>query len=270
MHQLALVTGATSGIGRAICKLLASHRLELIALGRNQEELRQLEQALSRQVLIQTLPVDLNRPEGREELIALLHQRVPDLVINNAGFGLYGEALTYSTEEQVAILEVNAKAVLEITLEAARAWVSKARQGIILNVSSVAAFQVFPNMAVYAASKAFVNHFSEAMDFEMRPYGIRVLTLCPGMVATAFQKRAGGESLKQKESKGVMSPEFVAEQMWEQIMKGQRLKIIDWRYRLLLSLSHLFPTSWLAPMQGKWIAERISPRNLRKIGEKET
>lgn len=265
MNPLALVTGATSGIGRAMCQLLAGRGFELIAIGRNQEELQRLKEELSGQVPVQTLAIDLNHPQERGQLIALIHQRAPDLVINNAGFGLYGEALTYSTEEQTAILEVNAKAVLEMTLEAARALVSRERKGIILNVSSAAAFQVFPNMAVYAASKAFVNHFSEAVDFEMRPHGIRVLTLCPGMVTTSFQKRAGGETLTQK---GVMSPDFVAQEMWKQIVQEERFKIIDWRYRWLTFLSAFLPTSWIAPIQGKWIAERISPRKL-KLGKKE-
>lgn len=261
--RLALVTGATSGIGKATCDLLAQKGIHLIISGRNQEELQHLQKVLSKTVNVQMIQADLSQSEGRKRVIEILHTQVPDLVINNAGFGLYGEALTYTTEEQVKILEVNGKAVLELTLEAARALISLNKKGVILNVSSGAAFQILPNMTVYAASKAFVNHFSQAFDFEMKNHGVRVLTLCPGMVATDFQVRAGGESLDRQP--GVMTASFVAHQIWKQIEELNPLFIIDWKYRLLTFLSFFFPKSWIAKTVERNIAKRISPRNLIRI-----
>jgi uncharacterized protein len=262
-YRLALVTGATSGIGKAACELLASKGLDLVITGRNQEQLELLQKTLSKDVSIETLQADLSHPQGRVDVISVLHQQSPDIVINNAGFGFYGEALTYSTEEQVDILEVNGRAVLELSLEAARALVSKGKKGIILNVSSAAGFQVFPMMAVYAASKSFVNYFSQAFDFEVRRHGIRVLTLCPGMVATNFQKRAG--SVDTQATTGAMSPSFVAEQIWKQIERLDPLSIIDWKYRLLTFVSYFVPTSWIAAAAGGIIAKRMNPRTFINI-----
>lgn len=264
-ERLALITGATSGIGKATCELFAQKGLNLIISGRNQQELQHLQENLSRQVNVQIVQADLAIAEGRQRLIDILHAQAPDLIINNAGFGLYGEALTYLTEEQVNILEVNGRAVLELTLEAARTLISVNKRGVILNVSSSAAFQILPNMAVYAASKAFVNHFSQAFDFEVKDYGIRVLTLCPGMVATDFQTRAGGNMDKQQQANMMMSASFVAEQIWKQIERLDPLEIIDWKVRLLTSLSFLVPKSWIAIAIERLITKRITPRTIIKI-----
>src|SRR5262249_3016587 len=159
---------ATSGIGKATCELFAQKGLDLIITGRNQHELQSLQDSLSKKVKVRVVQADLVQEMGRKNLIDVLHTQVPDVVINNAGFGLYGEALSYPTEDQIHILEVNGRAVLELSLEAARALISANKRGVILNVSSASAFQVLPNMAVYAASKAFVNSFSEAFDFEVK------------------------------------------------------------------------------------------------------
>lgn len=263
MNRLALVTGATSGIGKATCKLFAQKGIDLIISGRNQQQLHALQKNLSRQVKVQTVQADLSHEEERKSLIEVLHTQSPEIVINNAGFGLYGEALTYSTIEQTQILEVNGKAVLELTLEAARALISVNKKGVILNVSSGAAFQFLPSMAVYAASKAFINHFSVAFDFEVKSYGIRILTLCPGMVATNFQARAGGVS---KRRTGLMEADFIAEQIWKQIGQLRPLKIIDWKYRFLTRLSFLIPRSFIAKMVKNIISQRMKRRKLIKIG----
>jgi short-subunit dehydrogenase len=150
-----------------------------------------------------------------------------------------------------------------MTLEAARTLISANKKGVILNVSSGAAFQILPNMAVYAASKAFVSHFSQALDFEIKKEGVRVLTLCPGMVATDFQKRAGGKFDSQQA--GVMTASYVAEQIWSQIEQLEPLRIIDWKYRFLTFLSFLLPKSWTAAFVGRNIAKRITPRTLIRI-----
>lgn len=262
-YHTALITGATSGIGKAIAELFAQKGVSLILSGRNVQELQYLQEGLSKKVRVQIIPADLVKADERRCIIDELHAQAPDLVINSAGFGLYGQALTYPTEEQAEILEVNGKAVLEITLEAGRALISAKKKGIILNVSSAAAFQILPNMAVYAASKAFVNHFSQAFDFEFKTYGIRVLTLCPGMVATDFQSRAGGK-IDQRQA-GVMSVRFVAEQIWNQMEELNPLLIIDWKYRFLTFLSSLLPTRWVAAWVEHMIAKRMTPRTLIKI-----
>lgn len=262
-YHLALVTGATSGIGKEVCQLLAQKGIDLLLSGRHLLQLQLLQEKLSQWVNVQILSADLTQPQDRQRLILTMHEQVPDLIINSAGIGLYGEALTYSTAEQVNILEVNSRALLELTLEAARALLSKEKKGVIFNISSAAGFQVMPSMAVYAASKAFVTHFSQAFDFEVKPYGVRILTLCPGMVATDFQQRAGGK--KDSYQVGTMTSSFVAKQIWKQIEQLNSFSIIDWKYRLLTKLSYLLPKSWISNAQKHIIEKRIIPRTLIKI-----
>lgn len=261
-YNLALVTGASSGLGMDLCALLADRGIELIISGRNLDELLKLQAILSIKVPVQFFVVDLSQKQERQKLVALLHERAPDLVINNAGFGLYGDALTYSTEDQMKILEVNAQAVLELSLEAARSMITKGKKGVILNVSSAAAFQIMPKMAVYSSAKAFVNHFSEALDFEVQPYGVRVLSACPGMIDTKFQERAGGYKDKNLNK---MSSGFVAKKILKQIEKLQPLLIINWRYQVLTFFSYFLPKNWIAKKMEKNITNRINPRTLIKI-----
>jgi uncharacterized protein len=265
IHKLALVTGATSGIGEALCRLLAAKGIDLIITARSSSTLEVLKETLTKQhgVTIHVVSADLSLKEDRQRLVEQMHLLAPDLVINNAGYGLYGDALTYHTSEQMEILEVDAGAVLQISLEAARTMVSRGlKQGTILNVSSAAAFYIFPALSVYAASKAFVNSFSESFDQEMQPHGVRVLAICPGGVATRFVQRAGGEESRSKGWMQPMTPEFVAEAIWHQIQHPEPVKIISWKYRALTALFRLIPKKWLARLLHQQILQRIPPRNI--------
>lgn len=264
LFELALVTGASSGIGRALCQLLAKQKISLIISGRELSALLTLQQELSSGVNIQIVQADLRDVNDRKKLIKILHQQKPDLVVNNAGFGLYGEALTYSTHEQLSVLEVNTLAVLELTLEASRSLISVEKKGLILNVSSTAAFQFLPNMAVYAASKACVNSFSQALDNEVSEKGVRILVACPGIVNTSFQERAGA-STNPNEILNGMTAEFVAEKIWQQIQQTKSIKIIDWRNHLLTKLSALIPKKWIARYVKKVIEKRIKLREIIKV-----
>lgn len=133
-----------------------------------------------------------------------------------------------------------------------------------MNISSASAFYALPLMSMYAASKAFVNQFSLAFDEEMKPYGIRILTACPGMVDTHFRERAGG-SKKKKDDPMIMTAEHVAEKIWKQIVDKKELKVIDWKYSFMKLFSNLFPRSWLSALLKKNILERIEPRPFIKI-----
>ncbi len=264
VYRLALVTGATSGIGEATSQLIASKGISLLLTGRNRDKLVELQNRLKDKVSVDIIQADLAVPQERAQLIEQIHHQAPDLIINNAGFGYYGDVLTYTTEEQAKILEVNGTALLEITMEAARTLISKQQKGTILNVSSTASFIVMPVMAVYAASKAFVTQFSQAVDFEFQPYGVRVLTLCPGPVDTAFQKRASGNKEIITFFNGITADEAAA-LLWKQIEKVQILKIIDWKSRIINWVSQLLPKKWIAAMIQKDMQKRIAPREIIKI-----
>lgn len=253
--SLALITGASSGIGEALAHLLASKGIPLIITGRNREHLDEVAATLRRQVEVSVIAADLALPEGRQKIVEAIRLEAPDLIINNAGFGHYGDALDYSTEEELQILTVNAHAVLEFTLEGARTLRQYRKPGVILNVSSAASYFVFPGSGVYAASKAFVTQVSQSLDFELEEHRIRVLVTCPGMVRTNFAQRAGSK-LREPPSYS-MQPDYVAECIWQQIVKRKRCVILDGRYRFFVMLSRWVPTRWLARYLRKNIASRL-------------
>lgn len=254
---MALITGASSGLGEALCRLLAAKGIALLITGRNSSKLEQLALELQKQVKVIHFSADLAILSDRSKVIDILREYSPDLVINNAGFGLYGDILSYPTTAQLDILNVNGNAVLEISIEAARVMMVQKKQGFIVNISSAAAFQIFPQMAVYAAAKAFVNSFSEAFDMEMERYGIRILTACPGMIDTAFSVRAGGATSHTMNDNLKMSTEFAAEEIWWQIQKAKPLHIFDWKYRLGTYLGFFIPKKWRAKILRKRITKRL-------------
>lgn len=266
-YKLALVTGATSGIGEAMSRLLADKGIHLIITGRSLVALQALQENLRKKVDVQVVPADLSLKEDRQKLVEQIHARSPDLVINNAGYGLYGDALTYNTKEQMEVLEVNVVAVLQLSLEAARTMVSQSLKGTVVNVSSAAAFNIIPALSVYAASKDFVKHFSESFDYEVRSYGVRVLTVCPGGVDTGFIRRAGGEEKKIRSYVKPMTADFVAEEMWRQIQHPEPVRVINWKYHLLSVLSRLIPVKWYARFLHKQILQRIPPRTIIRTYE---
>lgn len=252
---LALVTGASSGIGEELCHLLAGQGINLLVTGRNQDKLNALVRQLESKVRVFSFVADLSTPEGCQHVVNHIQQHVPDLIINNAGLGLYGEAISHPIEKELEIVDVNVRAVMQFTLTAAKALQQRNKAGSICNIASAIAFYVAPSTAVYAASKSFVVNFSQALDLELKPYHIRVLTSCPGVVMTEFAKRAGkGKYNPQPEA--AMSAKFVAEEIWQQIKKGESLSIIDWKYRLAYYVSKLLPQSWIAHLIQKSILSR--------------
>lgn len=261
-HQrLALVTGASSGIGEALCYLLAEKGINLIMTARSESNLNRIAQDLRSKVNVTVFPADLSLPHDRSLLIKKIQELSPDLVINNAGFGLYGDAISHTPAEEGEIVNLNVNALLEITLETARHMVSQQQKGVILNVSSVAAFIPMPGSAVYAASKSFVNSFSEGLDVELKDKGVRVLASCPGQVATKFRQRASqGQSDSQPQEPLVMSSSFAAQQIWMQIETLKTVHIFDWKYRLLLLLLKFLPRSYVSKMLYVKIQERNKNR----------
>lgn len=256
--RLALVTGATSGIGKALSQLLASKKIALILSGRNEESLAALKNELSKKVPVTTLIANISSDHDRKMIVQTIEKKIPDLVINNAGFGLYGDALSHPVIDQLDILDVNGTAVLEFTLTAAKALKEAKRKGVILNISSAAAFQVFPGFAVYAASKTLVNSFSEALDWELKKEGIRVLSACPGFVETSFGRRAaGGRPPAGVRKLNSMTPEFAAQEIWQQIVKQKPVHIFDWRFRVATWLSRLVPKRILKEIIYQDILDRV-------------
>ena len=183
----ALVTGASSGIGWEMARLLAAEGTELVLVGRDEARLNQL----SAEIGGDALPADLSTADGLSRVVDRVgDDTVPvDLLINNAGLGFFGDFVAQTSEQKRLTVDVNVVAVHELADAAARAMVARG-SGTILNVSSVAGDLPGPQTATYNASKAFVTSLSESMAMDLKPHGVIVSCLCPGLTRTDFQDRA--------------------------------------------------------------------------------
>lgn len=241
--KTALVTGATSGIGEALCRLLARQRIDLIITGRDEAKLSALTEELKQHVHV--FPIKADLIQERQEVLSALKEYKPELVVNNAGFGLYGEVFDHSTQEEMDLMELNSNALLQITLEAVKTLKAAGKKGVVLNVSSAAGFLPFPCFTIYSATKAFVNHLSVSLDEELKRYGIRVLAACPGMVGTSFRERA---TKKEGVAPGAhsMDADEAAQHIWRQIVKGKQINIFNWKTRLMIfAARYLLPRALL-------------------------
>lgn len=189
----ALVTGASSGIGREIALQLAADGTELVVVARDGDRLEQLaaEVAVPCQVLVADL-ADQNELSYVEDRVRQRSEPI-DLLVNNAGFGFQGPFHELDLEREAAVVDVNVVAVHRLAHVAATRMTHD-RRGGILNVSSMSGFMATPKAATYSATKAFVTALSEAMHGELEPFGVHVTALCPGFTRTEFQERGSYEA----------------------------------------------------------------------------
>jgi len=192
-ERVTLITGASAGIGTELARVFASngHRVALVA--RRAERLAALagEITASGAAAPIVIACDLERPDAGDKIAAALAAEGAEVefVVNNAGYGLFGNAIELNRAEQLGIIAVNIRAMTDLSLRFSDQLIR--HRGGILNVGSVAGFLPGPGMAVYYASKAYVISFSEALRCELGPRGVRVTALCPGPVPSEFQARAG-------------------------------------------------------------------------------
>lgn len=194
----ALITGASSGLGEEFARQLGARGHELTLVARRQERMNRLAQEIRKAhgVKVHVMPADLEHAEGRAKVAAHLEAGGPWLLINNAGFGSHHPFARDTAEVSTGMLNVNIVAVTELAHAALKTNL-KHRGGGILNVASTAAFQPVPFMSVYAATKAYVLHFTEGIAAENKGRGVRIMALCPGATNTEFGQVAGGELLQQ-------------------------------------------------------------------------
>jgi hypothetical protein len=185
----ALVTGASKGLGAAFAEALAARGMNLVLVARSTGELNALSTRLYAKYKVQrtVLSIDLADPSSPQTIAEELERRgiEVDLLVNNAGFGLNGAFLSHDPKQKQAEIEVNVQALVALTHLFGKAMASRGKGGII-NVASNASFQPVPYMATYAATKAFVLHFSEAIRHELAERGVQVMATCPGPTATSF------------------------------------------------------------------------------------
>ena len=192
-RQTALVTGASSGIGKELARLLAADGYDLVLVARSGRSLEELasEMRAAHGIKVKVMLKDLSKPGAAEEIFARLDEdsTVIDVLVNNAGFATYDPFAETDASETLDLLALNIVTLTHLTRLSLAGMLSRGR-GRILNVASTAAFQPGPLMATYYASKAFVLSFSEALSHELRTSGVTVTALCPGPTRTGFQDRA--------------------------------------------------------------------------------
>lgn len=245
---LAVVTGASGGIGYELAKLLAADGFDLVLVARSREKLEAIGYALAEKHQVQVTPLveDLSLPQAAREVAEALESagRPIDVLINNAGIGLYGLFHEQPLEKILELLQLNIVSLTELTRRMLPLMVSQQR-GRVMNVSSTAAFQPGPLMAIYYASKAYVLHLSEALGEELRDSGITVTALCPGPTSTGFEERAAMGDSKLFKSRRVMTAEAVAKSGYAAMWNGQAVIIPGFANRFLAWSTRLPPRSWL-------------------------
>lgn len=193
-----IVTGASSGIGTEIARLLASRGHGVTLVARRLDRLETLAGQLSERhgIRAEVVVADLSEPDQRRAVVAAVEERglVPDVLVNNAGFSTVGPVADVDPGREIQMVRTNVEAVDHLCALVAPGMVGRGR-GAILNVASTASYQPLPGQAGYAASKAFVRSYSTSLAGELAPHGVTVTTLCPGPVHTEFGHASGMDDL---------------------------------------------------------------------------
>jgi short-subunit dehydrogenase len=189
MKKVALVTGASAGLGVEFARQLSKRGYRLVLAARRKERLEELGKELGK---ARAVGIDLSKAGAPAKLMADIEANgeTVDLLVNNAGFGLIGRFAELDARRERQMIDLNVGALTDLCRAVAPAMI-KRKSGAILNVASTAAFQPGPKMAVYFATKAFVLSLSEALHEELKPHGIKVSCLCPGPTRTEFGDVAG-------------------------------------------------------------------------------
>jgi len=249
---LAVVTGASSGIGRALALEMGARGCDLLVCGRDAERLAGTAAAVREASMsrVEEHVCDLSVPSALKGTMDILARREPDILLNCAGEGVFGEFLATRLEDEERLLRVHLDALLGLTKAVLPGMVARG-SGRILVVASVYAFFSVPGQAVYGAAKAAQLAFADALGPEVRKHGISVTTLCPGVVRTRFRERAG---IREKGIRGA-DPGDVARRAVDALFRGRSLVLSDGRSRL-------------HALAARWLPRRVMARLARRHNEK--
>jgi len=247
MKEAVLITGASSGIGRELAKLFAKDSYDLILVARSQDELEALARELKStyDIFVKVIAIDLSESTSPKKIFQVTEAAnlKVSVLINNAGFGTYGEFVTLPIDTELDEIQVNITSLTHLTGLFLPSMV-KSKKGKVLNVSSTGAFAPGPLMASYFASKAYVLHFSEALSEELRGSGVTVSVLCPGPSRTGFIKRAHVESVPFFQ-KRLMTSEKVARIAYQGLFLEKEIIIPGFINRLEVFLTRFMPRSFM-------------------------
>jgi short-subunit dehydrogenase len=239
-----LITGASSGIGLELAKVIAEHGHDVVLVARRVEALEAaagvIEGKYGGRAIV--IPADLRNEDAAQAIYDAAAAQNLDIsiLVNNAGFGLGGEFLETDLSREIEMIKVNIIAVTQLTKLFAGAMV-KRRSGRIMNVASTAAFQPGPLMAVYYATKAYVLSFSEAIAEELRNTGVTVTALCPGATATDFATTALISNSRLFTKLGVTDANSVARAGYKAMMRGERVAIPSLRDKIMVQSERIAP-----------------------------
>ena len=246
--QTALVTGASMGIGVDLAECFAKDGYDLILTARSESALKDVAARLAEKYNVSATPIalDLGAFNAGQKLAEDVRVRglTVDVLVNNAGYGTAGAFAGSDRSDQLGMIDLNVRALVELTHIYWPAMLAN-RRGGVLNVASTAAFQPGPLMAVYYASKAFVLSFSEALWKEAEKTGVHVSCLCPGPTSSNFRERAGTGKTRLSRVGTPMSSASVARMGYRAFQKNQRVMITGMRNRVLARLAPFLPRKTL-------------------------
>lgn len=243
MKEFVLITGGSAGIGLEMARILASMKYDLILVARRESELRQIQDELQRQfqVEVQYFLFDLSEPNSAQDLYSVVKDRKLQVtgLINNAGFGSYGNFTELPLKQDEDMIAVNITALVGLTKLFARDMVIEGR-GRIMNVASLLSFIPFPYYSIYSATKSFVLAFSETLAAELDGTGVEVTVLCPGTVETSFHTSEMRKTQAMKANKP-MSAKNVADSGVELFLNGKGKKIVGFKNWFISNLPRVTP-----------------------------
>lgn len=261
-YAAVVVTGGSSGIGKSFIELVGKLNPDICVCNLSRRE----PDGKSAGLKLCHIGIDLAEPggtaNGAAAVEAWLGREVPPgrlLLINNSGFGGYGTFPEPSPAHQVEMIDLNVRAVVDLTARLLPAL--RARGGAVVSIASTAAFQPTAYMSVYGGTKAFVLHWSLALDQELRGSGVRALAVCPGPTATEFFRRAG---LKQGSVAASLSmtSETVARQALRALARGRSVVVPGWKNALAAAFITKLPKAWAAALAARFLARY----RLRQVG----
>mgnify|MGYP000279302415 CR=1 FL=1 len=259
--KTALVTGASIGIGAAFAQALAKRGHNLILVARSQDKLEQLAQQLQQDYQVETevIPQDLTQSNAPQTLFDMVTAKgiQVDLLINNAGFGDYGAFAESSLSKQLEMIQLNISTLTALTYLFLNPMRDRAAGGII-NIASIAGFQPLPYMSVYAATKAFVLSFTEALWAENKDSGVTITCVCPGPTETEFFKAANFPSSATESVSNSASPEAVVD-MALKALEAKQANVVTGGLpnQLIVNLPRFFPRETLVSA----VAKQFAPKN---------
>jgi short-subunit dehydrogenase len=257
-ERVTLITGASAGIGAELARVFAAndHRVALVA--RRADRLKTLADEIvgAGGAVPILIPCDLAQPNAGDQVAAALASEGVEVefVVNNAGYGLFGQATAMNRAEQLGIIDVNIRCLTDLSLRFSESLIRHG--GGILNVGSIAGFLPGPGMAVYYASKAYVLSFTEALHQELSHRGVRVTALCPGPVPSEFQQRAGFEPGLDSAILNVQ-PAAVALAGYRGLMAGKRTVLPGLGIKIVPFLLRFFPRGFILAAVGRLQLRRL-------------